>query len=146
MCVIIGRRPEYDGIMLCLSEADMTERYAHYHKNGTVTARLEIVRSEKEGAVGGFIQSHEDHVRESFDGKISAGADESYECMCTRDRAYRYRPYTMRVEYAAEFVKRKAVLRVYITCTSGRQTIHATEERHRFRMCGDAAIYLGAAK
>ena len=124
----------------------MTERYAHFHTNGTMTAKLELVSSGETGAVEDFVRRHAERVRAGFDGDIAAEADASYERMCVRDRAYRYRPYTLRVEYSAACVRHSVTLHVFLVCMSGRRTVYITEEKHRFRIRGDSTIYLGEGK
>ena len=124
----------------------MTERYVHYHKNGTVTARLEIVRPDDTAAAKEFITCHSERVKESFDGEISAAADSSFERMCARDRAYRYRPCVIRIEYTVTEKKRSAVVEVMIVCVSGRRAVYTSTERHRFRVLRETVLYLGAER
>ena len=124
----------------------MVKRYAHYHKSGKVTAKLELVLPEDEGVSVDFIRRHADAVREGFDGSISESADNAYERMRAVGHAYRYRPCTLRVEYATEGKRRGAVLDISVMCTSGRRMIYAAVERHRLRRAAGETVYMGKMK
>ncbi len=127
----------------------MTERLIHYHKNGGVTARLELILPD--GGPDGFLRRHTDAVRDAFLGEVSAGADEAFEYARAGDRAYRFRPYTLRVEYAISGTGKKrrgrrggeATLSVSYLCTAGRRVVFAGVEAHRFRRGDGGYIYLG---
>lgn len=124
----------------------MTERYIHYHKNGNVTARLEIKR-EPDGIACGFVDRHADAIREAFDGKVSEAADAAFDRMCGRDRAYKYRPCVLRVEYSETKGKGRGVaVSISVLCTSGRRVLYSAVRRYRFRPAFGEAVFIGADK
>ena len=134
----------------------MTERRIHYHRGG-VTARLELVMPDGGELPEAFTRRHAEAVEEAFSGVISERADEAFEAARARDCAYRFRPFTLRVEYALADApaskranrarKRKKPRRVTLfvsyTCTSGRLVAYRGGERHIFRLSGGEYLYLG---
>ena len=149
----------------------MTERRIHYHRNGGVTARLELVMPDGGDFPESFARRHADAVGAAFDGCFSKNADDAFDAARARDRAYRFRPYTLRIEYrfrsgngekSSRKTKKKqqekdekkgrtkkeraGEMSVSYLCTSGRHVVYAGEEKHRFRFSKGAVLYLGACR
>ena len=155
---------------------EMTERRIHYHRNGGVTARLELVMPDGGDFPESFARRHADAVGAAFDGGFSKNADDAFDAARARDRAYRFRayrfrPYTLRIEYrftsgngekSSRKTKKKqpkkdekkeqkkkertGEMSVSYLCTSGRRVVYAGEEKHRFRFSKGAVLYLGACR
>ena len=142
---------------------DMTERRIHYHRNGGVTARLELSMPDGGDFPESFARRHADAVGAAFDGSFSKNVDDAFDAARARDRAYRFRPYTLRIEYRftgggvekkppKKDEKRKGKkkgrceMTVSYLCTSGRRVVYAGEEKHRFRSSEGGVLYLGAAR
>ncbi len=138
-------------------------RRVHFHKNGTVTARLEITvtgeadrgatdasRRETKKArirgVDGFVERHIARVTESFDGEISSAADGLYERFAAEGRAYRFRPCVIYADYKIEAKGAKTAVYISISASSGRRVITEYAARHRFLRVLGEDVYRGAKK
>ena len=64
---------------------EMTERRIHYHRNGGVTARLELVMPDGGDFPESFARRHADAVGAAFDGGFSKNADDAFDAARARD-------------------------------------------------------------
>ena len=126
-----------------------TDRYVHFNRNGAVTARLEIMiktADDNYDSYDGFVAAHADAVKKCFDTTISEAADASYERFAAQDRAYRFRPYLLAVEYESARRRGAVTLAASVTLSTGRRVIACVTEHHRFRVSKAGIIYIGTDK